>query len=376
MPETKPTISKNEINRAGDTLISADSESEDYTHALEAVQRWRYSHEIPLNEITDDLRNRAMAIDQTSLVVSRPKRIPSIQSKLARLKNTRLARMQDIGGCRAIMKTVNDVYALSKVYESAVSSDESSRIRLVKVFDRILQPKPDGYRCLHLIFNHQTVNHEDGSINEHTIEMQIRTQLQHHWATAVETAATFLARDLKAGVGDARWLRFFALASSVFAIIEGCEMVPETTKKQIDLISEIRSLWYELQVDVCFEGWLLVANQIGEDDTTTYFLIIADSRNRTLNVQGFALEENEIAIEALNNAELEYAQRPEIQVAKVSVDDVSKLKEAYPNYYAETRGFIDELTAHIEPEYERKVAPEERADKDKRPDDDFRDYKR
>ena len=87
------------------------------------------------------------------------------------------------------------------------------------------------------------------------------------------------------------------------------------------------------------------------------------------------MEESEIAIAALNNAELKYSQRPEIQVAKVSVDDVSKLKEAYPNYYADTRGFINELIAHIEPEYERKD-PEARGDKYQKPDDVFRNFKR
>ena len=52
MPETKPTISKSEINRAGDTLITAYSESEEYSIALEIVHRWRSSHEIPLNELS------------------------------------------------------------------------------------------------------------------------------------------------------------------------------------------------------------------------------------------------------------------------------------------------------------------------------------
>lgn len=372
MPPIIPKHSKSEINRAGDTLISADSESEEYTLALKIVQSWRSSHEISLQEISDALKIRAKTIDQTSQVTHRPKRLPSIQNKLARLKNTRLARMQDIGGCRAILKTVGKVYQLFEIYENTFSSYEPAQPQLVKVFDYILHPKPDGYRCLHLILNHQRAIGKEGAIDEYKIEIQIRTQLQHHWATAVETAATFLGPDLKAGVGDPRWLRFFALASSVFAILEECEAIPETPKKQIDLIFEIGHLWRELQVDVCFGEWLLVSDRIIADYDIQDFLIISDSRKRSVKVQGFTSEQTEIGIEALNNAELEYAGRTEVQVAKVSVDNILKLKEAYPNYYADTREFINELNVVIELEYEHE---EEREDDDPRPEIDFIKYK-
>jgi hypothetical protein len=54
------------------------------------------------------------------------------------------------------------------------------------------------------------------------IEIQIRSKLQHLWATAVETAQIFTGQALKSKVKNASadWLRFFALTSSAFALRE------------------------------------------------------------------------------------------------------------------------------------------------------------
>ncbi len=43
------------------------------------------------------------------------------------------------------------------------------------------------------------------------IELQLRTRLQHEWATAVETMGTFLQSSLKSSQGPEEWLDFFSL---------------------------------------------------------------------------------------------------------------------------------------------------------------------
>ena len=58
------------------------------------------------------------------------------------------------------------------------------------------------------------------------IELQIRTKLQHIWATAVESMGTFLGQALKSRQGDQEWLDFFAATSSAFAYKEGCVPIP------------------------------------------------------------------------------------------------------------------------------------------------------
>lgn len=53
------------------------------------------------------------------------------------------------------------------------------------------------------------------------VEIQIRTALQHSWATAVEVASTFTGYDLESDdpkCEDERWIRFFAPMGSAIAI--------------------------------------------------------------------------------------------------------------------------------------------------------------
>lgn len=46
--------------------------------------------------------------------------------------------------------------------------------------------------------------------------MQIRTAIQHSWATAVEMVGLFRKESLKSGLVDIKWLRFFELVSELF----------------------------------------------------------------------------------------------------------------------------------------------------------------
>jgi ppGpp synthetase/RelA/SpoT-type nucleotidyltranferase len=77
--------------------------------------------------------------------VQRHKRSPSIISKLARFPQMELSRMQDIGGCRAIVATVRDVERLNALIQSG-----RTRNKLHREYNYIEKPKDTGYRGIHL----------------------------------------------------------------------------------------------------------------------------------------------------------------------------------------------------------------------------------
>jgi putative GTP pyrophosphokinase len=110
------------------------------------------------------------------------KRAPSIVSKLQRFDGMNLARMQDIGGLRAVLGSVSRVRKLEAMYRN-------SKFRHVLVY--IAHPKSDGYRGIHLIYRYS--NSLAPAYDGLSLELQVRTRLQHAWATAVETMGTFLA---------------------------------------------------------------------------------------------------------------------------------------------------------------------------------------
>ncbi|GAH08548.1 unnamed protein product, partial [marine sediment metagenome] len=124
----------------------------------------------------------------------------------------KLTTMQDIGGLRAVLGTVYDVYMLSEEYRKNTLFGHE----LIDEKDYIHKPRSeDGYRSLHLIYKYK--NRRNPAYDGLRIELQIRTKLQHTWATAVETMGTFLGQALKSRQGDQEWLDFFALTSSAFA---------------------------------------------------------------------------------------------------------------------------------------------------------------
>ena len=58
--------------------------------------------------------------------------------------------------------------------------------------------------------------------NGKRIELQVRTRLQHSWATAVEAVGLFRGEELKNHKGSEEWLRLFKLLSAEFAEAERC----------------------------------------------------------------------------------------------------------------------------------------------------------
>ncbi len=61
--------------------------------------------------------------------------------------------------------------------------------------DYIEHPKESGYHGIHLIYQYRSDKRTDN--NSLKIEVQLRSQLQHAWATAVETVGTFVQQALK-----------------------------------------------------------------------------------------------------------------------------------------------------------------------------------
>src|SRR5688572_27982893 len=93
------------------------------------------------------LRRRIMTCMRTNSIegttITRLKRMPAIRRKLLRGKVT-LDKLQDLGGCRAVLLSVKDVNLLAEELR------KYRRIQIWKENDYIANPKVDGYRSHHL----------------------------------------------------------------------------------------------------------------------------------------------------------------------------------------------------------------------------------
>lgn len=334
-----PEYTKGEIDRAGRALAGGDLAGPLENEALQIINNWRSSHSFPMNTFQVTLRQRARRIDREALVAQRLKRVPSIIAKLRRFERMNLSRMQDIGGCRAVVNDVDDVFALR---ESYLTSD--IRHVLVNEKDYIADPKRSGYRGIHLVYRYRSERNE--TYNGLLIEVQIRSGLQHAWATAVETMGTFLRQALKSSEGSTAWLRFFALVSSAFASREGYETVPGTPEEYKTLLRSIRSQENRLKVAdrlAAFGEALRTLENAGIRDSQYYLMVLKPSEE-TLDIVGYRKNQLSQATEAYLSAEKAIADTEGADAVLVAADSLDALRKAYPNYFLDTKTFLMELS--------------------------------
>lgn len=209
---TKPAFSKMQVGRAGKALVSLLSSSEEQASALTVVNYWREIHAEALRRALEDVEHLS-EVDSSVLVAGRIKKLATIVDKLKRPRTpSDLQTMYDIAGCRLV---VPDMAALDRVCNelasvSAFDAPKTSR------HDYIACPRPSGYRGRHVILRYGDL--ECG----HTlfVEVQVRTVLQHAWATAVEMHDVAVKSRLKFNEVDNPAGRFFKKAALLIAHLE------------------------------------------------------------------------------------------------------------------------------------------------------------
>lgn len=335
-----PRYSRSSIDQAG-YVISEQSRysAEEVMRAHEILKNWRSSHLYPINTFQATLRNRVSQVDVNGLVAQRLKRAPSILNKLTRFESMRLSQMQDIGGVRAVVASIEKVRELEKLYRNG-----GLQHRLMgSSKDYISKPKSDGYRCVHLIFKYK--NDKNSIYDSMFVEVQIRTRLQHAWATAVETMGTFLGQALKAGQGEKQWHEFFALTGSAIAHIEKTPLVPgydDLSKKETYVA--VKEIEDKLGVLEKLRGFSIAADHITTGEGRgKYHLIILNSDMKTVEIRPYAERSLQQASDDYADVERRAEEGEKIEAVLVAAGSVDALKHAYPNYFLDTHEFIHQV---------------------------------
>lgn len=343
----KPKYNKFEINNAGSILIDSHSSKEEKENALKMLDNWRAAHSYPMHILQMRLRDKSQKIDKDSIIAQRLKRVPAITYKLKRSYNGRkpsmkLFQMQDIGGCRAVLSNISQARKLCDEYY--LKGD--LKHKRVGYKDYIAQPKPDGYRSIHLVYEYKS-NKGKQEFNGLLVEIQIRTKLQHLWATANETVELFTGLAIKTTEQQNEWKDFFKLVSSAFAKLEGCPCVEGTTNDEKELYSQIKVKESELKVRVLMKGWADSIQRFNKASKIKpklqFFLLELDILGEKLNITGYTKNAESQAIEDYAKSEKRNEGKKQYDVVLVGADTTSDLEKAYPNYYADSVEFLEHL---------------------------------
>ena len=353
------TFSKKDVTRAGEALIN-DSLLDDHQlleRTMQILTYWRDSHIQPLNEAHNLLNRFIYRIDKKAFIAKRLKRFESIKKKLKRFDGMQLKNMQDIGGIRVVVENLKQVNAIFKVLanEHCFYNDG----KFIKMDNYILNPKNDGYRCIHIVGKFNNKLNE-----ERKIEFQIRTKLQHSWATTLEIVDIFTGQDLKSNDGLYDYKKFFKDVSDQFQIIENLKGFLENDKGQLTKEYLTKVVQTQHLINQCIDIKNFMDRSVSgitiENHLKTYCVTLNDLNNVLtaknnrdgfilirLNVQTRKIEHEFFANSEQTLASQRYSQYEQLLskdekwiVALLSTNAIGGLKEAYPNYFADSEIFL------------------------------------
>lgn len=201
--------SKTKIDKAGRELSKNKFENLDkYVIADEIFNHYRKEHLLPITEVTLKLQEWLTKFSEDYYIAQRLKRRPQILRKLNRF-SVRLTQLQDIGGCRIIVENNDVVNNLLDFIETKLI--RSKYFKINKKTDYREKGRDDsGYRAVHLIVER----------NGFSLEVQLRSRIQHYWAESIERTSVIYGYRLKEQEGDKIVLNYFKLISNVFYEIE------------------------------------------------------------------------------------------------------------------------------------------------------------
>lgn len=309
-------MTNGEIDRLGDR-IRTEIKISDQT--LQDLQNYRTSHKDTLSEVFNELCTFSKKASILPIVTYRIKRFESIIGKLGRYPDMRFNRMWDIGGCRCILKSDNDVYKLKELIRT------KSKLQIRKEKDYIREPQEDGYKSLHLFVSMPN--------NPIVIEVQIRNQTDHNWATLVEITDLLFDANLKEYGENKDLLKFHLLLSKRNKLeIEDKKQLSKLINdyKYFDRLSVVFSKNY-IQVR---KQWL----EIEEKQNHKFFLIVS-KKDEVPKITSF---KNFIEAEQTYFDFYKTAQNSNIVLTHLPSPNYHQISIAYSNYILTFHSFFDD----------------------------------
>jgi len=341
------SYSNNGVKKAGRRLRKKEG---DLKSATATIQQFRAAHEKPLNTIAYLVGRccRELGIDVKP--VTRLKRLETIVDKLQRksldgetTNATCVTNMNDIGGCRAIFP---DLESLEKAKERLqVTVEKVGRIKIKDIDDYITNPKPNdcGYRSLHVIYRY---DHASGK--SFNIEAQLRTRLQHLWATTVEIVDILEGTKIKTHSHSpdedkeklqVQWEELLSIMSQYIADAEGAIALSNGNRAQFS--NRLIELNREINALSRLRSFKILSEKVEgcRDGSIEHVLLVIDETSLEM-IFSEEFENYTQAISVYNAAEKMTRSHARLNTLLISTKNMGQLSEAYPNYLGDCASFI------------------------------------
>jgi len=316
-------LSKNQIRKLGNRIREAygDGTGKVPQEDLKLLQEYRLTFRDTIASVFDIVYKDCQSINKKSIVTYRVKRIESIIGKLKRMPDTELDRLIDIAGCRCILSNNEQVYRLLKKLR------RNPRLCIKKEIDYIKKPQAEGYKSIHLYVG---LSGDDSK----QVEVQIRNQEQHNWATLVEITDFVFETKLKEYKEPKDLLEFHRLLS-----VSEQELTPKERKQIFDTIKDrnyvnrINEVFVRNYIDVR-KQWM----QLQSYSKNSFYLIEA-KRNESPQIDSY---NSFIEAEKAYFERFQQNSNSNIVLTNIPRATYEQISVAYSNYMLSTHNFSDD----------------------------------
>ena len=309
-------IGKKQIRRLGETIQKENGILTQET--LQQLEEYRISFKDFLSTAFHTIDKISNESFKNGIVTYRIKRFESIINKLIRHPSMCLDRMWDIGGCRCILNSKEDVYRFRD------KINEHFTIR--KTNDYYETPQDDGYKSLHLYISSKV---DDSTI----IEIQIRNYESHNWATLVEITDFLCNQKIKEKKNSTflgKMLKYLSRYESL------------TWNEKIDLLRIIaKTGFFKKLTSVFNRNYIEIRKQWTniEDNITKSYILIAAHVDRPPVIETFS---SFIEAEKAYFNGFDHQSKENRVLTHIIEPRYSKVSVAYSNYVLSYHKFIDE----------------------------------
>ena len=343
----KCNISKTAIDKAGNALAKEKFKTyEEWEAADKIFDEFRQAHLQPLTSTTIAIQNWFRADNASYIIVQRLKRKPQILKKLRRL-NARITQLQDICGLRIIVDQNSDVDRLIEYITDKLKRQTSIVIK--RTVDYRKKGRDDsGYRAAHIIMEKDGVS----------LELQIRSRIQHYWAELIERTSVIYGYVIKELEGDDRVIKYFKELSNLFYLIETGQQPDASQKIDIERRRiEAESVINESDTRNILSGYInegLVKTlqdkerRIGNSNFNNWVFIFNWNQGIFVDWTIVSLDPNE-AIKSYVEYENKYPADKGFEVVLVGTSSVANVRETHSHYFglAQKENILETLNESI-----------------------------
>jgi ppGpp synthetase/RelA/SpoT-type nucleotidyltranferase len=338
-------LTKSKIKNAGKVLRADQMDTPEYNEAYDVLSDYRQAHEAVLRVVNRRCRKiieehfikPKRCSPDDFFVAQRLKRLEAIVVKLKRFPEMGLETMQDIGGIRVMLPTLEDVQLFIQLFPG-----KRSPIVVKKTYDYLMDAKDDGYRSFHYVL--EVPNPKSETLPHLKVELQVRTNIQHGWATAVEVAGFIEHQSFKTGEGDENWKRFFVKTSDVLSEFENVSMNEFLKSSRLESLQSIVDLNKKYGfLDKLFLLQKAIENHSNRDlkkEKETQRILILDLAAKEVYDYPESILDDSIFQDYFALKEKEFQRTKTGHILRIRVDNVNKSPQAYASYYLNISIFL------------------------------------